>query len=76
MAIAHCYVPHGCGACEKLIYYAKGRFFMSEKKKYATVEEAINDLLESENKANALNLAAYLNENNMPPNMANWGKVQ
>jgi len=49
---------------------------MSEQKKYATVEEAINDLLDSENKANALNLAAYLNENNMSPNMANWGKVR
>ena len=49
---------------------------MTEKKSYDTIEEAINDLLEGENKENALNLAAYLNENNMPPNMKNWGKVR
>jgi len=49
---------------------------MSEQKSYATVQEAINDLLEGENKENALNLAAYLKENDMPPNITNWGKVR
>ena len=49
---------------------------MSEQKTYSTVEEAINDLLEGENKENALNLSAYLKENNMSPNMDNWGKVR
>ena len=44
---------------------------MSEQKNYNTIEEAINDLLEGENKKNALNLAAYLKENNMSPNMSN-----
>ena len=49
---------------------------MSEQMNYATIEEAINDLLEGEQKENALNLAAYLKENDMSPNMANWGKVR
>ena len=49
---------------------------MSDQKTYNTIEEAINDLLEGEHKENALNLAAYLAENNMSPNMANWGKVR
>ena len=49
---------------------------MSEQKSYTTVEEAITDLLDGENKENALNITAYLKENNMPPNMTNWGKVR
>ncbi|MCL2641347.1 MAG: twin-arginine translocation signal domain-containing protein, partial [Phycisphaerales bacterium] len=49
---------------------------MSERKTYSTIEDAINDLLEGEHKENALNLAAYLKENNMSPNMTNWGKVR
>jgi len=49
---------------------------MSEEKNYTTIEEAINGLLEGEHKENALNLAAYLMENGMSPNMANWGKVR
>ncbi|MGB3985540.1 MAG: hypothetical protein WBL69_06530 [Limnochordia bacterium] len=47
---------------------------MSEKKKYSTIEEAIVDLLEGELQENALRLAAYLNENQMPPNVSAWGK--
>ncbi|MCL2546016.1 MAG: hypothetical protein FWE06_02320 [Oscillospiraceae bacterium] len=49
---------------------------MSGQKSYATIEDAINDLLEGEHKENALNLAAYLAKNNVSPNMANWGKVR
>ena len=49
---------------------------MSEQKTYSTIEEAINDLLDGEHKENALNLAAYLKDNNMSPNMSNWGKVR
>ena len=49
---------------------------MSEKKKYSTIEEAINDLLEGTHKENAHNLAAYLKESGMSPNMAKGGKVR
>ena len=49
---------------------------MSEQKNYNTIEEAINDLLEGEQKENALNLAVYLKENNMSPNMAKEGKTR
>jgi hypothetical protein len=49
---------------------------MSEQKSYATIEEAINDLLNGEQKENALNLAAYLKENNMSPIMENWAKIK
>ena len=49
---------------------------MSEQKNYATIEEAINGLLEGEQRENALHLAAFLEENGMSPNMANWGKVR
>ena len=49
---------------------------MSDEKNYATIEEAINDLLNGEAKENALNLATYLKENNMSPNMSNYGKVR
>jgi len=49
---------------------------MSEKKQYATIEEAINELLQGEDRENALDLAAYLNEGGMSPNMKNWGKVK
>jgi len=52
-----------------------GEILMSEQK-YASIEEAINDLLKGEYKENAINLANYLAENNMSPSMANWGKVR
>jgi len=49
---------------------------MSEQRNYATIEEAINDLLDGRYKENALDLASYLKENNMSPNMSSWGKVR
>ena len=49
---------------------------MTEDKTYATIEEAIDDLLEGEYRENALELAAYLKENDMSPNMAHWGKTR
>ena len=49
---------------------------MSEQKNYVTIEEAINGLLEGEQKENALNLAIYLKENNMSPNVVKWGKIR
>jgi len=47
---------------------------MSEQKRYETIEEAINEQLHGEARENALAFAAYLNENDLPPNMLAWGK--
>ena len=49
---------------------------MTDLKKYESIEETINNLLEGEHKENALNLASYLKKNNMSPNMKNTGKVR
>jgi len=48
---------------------------MSEQKKYGKIEDAITNLLDGELHENALNLAAYLNENQLAPNMSAWGKI-
>ena len=48
---------------------------MSEQKNYAKIEDAIADLLDGELQENALKLAAYLNENQLTPNMSDWGKM-
>ena len=48
---------------------------MSEQKNYANIEDAIADLLGGELQENALKLAAYLNENQLMPNMFAGGKI-
>ena len=45
------------------------RLFKGKQKSYATIEEAINDLLEGEHKETALKFMAYLNENQLTPKM-------
>ena len=42
---------------------------------YTTIEDAIIENLNGELKETALGFAAYLNENQLAPNMSNWGKV-
>jgi len=48
---------------------------MSEQKKYNTLTDAITELLDGELQENALKLAAYLNENQLIPNISAWGKI-
>ena len=48
---------------------------MSEQKKYDKIEDAIIELLEGELQENALKFAAYLNENQLTPNMSEWGYI-
>jgi len=48
---------------------------MSEQKKYTKIEEAIVENLDGELKETALKFAAYLNENQLIPNMAANGKI-
>ena len=48
---------------------------MSEQKKYNKIEDAIVELLDGELQENAMKLAAYLNENQLTPNMSAWGKI-
>ena len=47
---------------------------MSEQKKHNKIEDAIIELLDGELQENALKFAAYLNENQLTPNMSAWGK--
>jgi hypothetical protein len=47
---------------------------MSEQKKYNRIEDAIIELLDGESRENALKFAAYLDENQLAPNMSAWGK--
>ena len=48
---------------------------MSEQKKYAKIEDAINENLDGELKETALSFSAYLNENQLTPNMSKDGKI-
>lgn len=48
---------------------------MSEQKKYNHIEDAIIESLDDGVRENALNFAAYLNENQLKPNMSAWGKI-
>lgn len=43
---------------------------MSEQKKYDKIEDGIIEFLDGELKENALKFAAYLNENQLTPNMS------
>jgi len=47
---------------------------MPNPKKYKNIEDAIIEHLEGEVQENALKLAAYLNENQLTPNISAWGK--
>jgi hypothetical protein len=48
---------------------------MAEQQKYTIIEDAIVELLDGELQENALNFVAYLNENQLTPNMSAWGKI-
>jgi AAA+ ATPase superfamily predicted ATPase len=48
---------------------------MSEQKNYNKIEDAIIENLDGELKETALKFAAYLNENQLTPNMSAWGKI-
>jgi hypothetical protein len=48
---------------------------MSEQKKHTKIEDAIMEQLDGDLQKNALEFAAYLNENQLTPNMSNWGKI-
>jgi len=48
---------------------------MSEQKTYNKIEDAIMELLDGELQENALELADYLSQNQLTPNMSAWGKI-
>ena len=48
---------------------------MSEQKEYSKIEDVIIELLDGELQESALKFAAYLNENQLTPNMSAWGKI-
>jgi hypothetical protein len=48
---------------------------MSEQKNYNKTEDAIIELLDGELQENALKFAAYLNENQLTPNMSALGYI-
>ena len=47
---------------------------LSEDKQYTRIEDAITELLDTEQQENALRFATFLQENQLSPNMSNWGK--
>lgn len=49
---------------------------MSEQQKYIKIEDAIVEHLDGELQENALKFAAYLNKNQLTPNMSAWGKIR
>ena len=48
---------------------------MSEQKKHNNIEDVIIEILDKELQPNALKLAAYLDENQLIPNMSAHGKI-